>query len=191
MWVVVDDEVLVGNEFSGGLGGNGCAGELGCAGSDFDNSRAAGPETPPPLSRSSLSSAAVSATARTVSMSMRSWIPSRPRPAYLPETTAERMCPYWMASATWPLGRRAMCQARDRRNRLRPILPCGSGGMTSWARLCRARLGIGPVHEFVYPARIAPRTIDPVLPACPCDRGRRSRIAVRRWGPSFPTREWR
>ncbi|RKN05338.1 hypothetical protein [Streptomyces radicis] len=33
-----------------------------------------------------------------------------------------------------PSGRRAMCQARVRRKRSVPIAPCGSGGMTSWAR---------------------------------------------------------
>jgi hypothetical protein len=37
LWVVVDGEVLVGNEPPGGLGGNGCASELGCVCGDFDH----------------------------------------------------------------------------------------------------------------------------------------------------------
>ena len=50
------------------------------------------------------------------------------------QSKAVRMCPYWMARATSPLGRRAMCQARVRRKRARPMFPCGSAGMTSPGR---------------------------------------------------------
>ena len=44
--------------------------------------RAAGPEMPPPFSEVSCRAATVSATARAVSRSMRSWMPSRLREAY-------------------------------------------------------------------------------------------------------------
>ena len=43
-------------------------------------------------------------------------------------TRVVRMCPYWIARATSPPGRRAMCQARLRRKRLVPSAPPGSRG---------------------------------------------------------------
>src|SRR6266496_1215676 len=103
--------------------------------------RAAGPEMPPPFWRCSCRAAMVSAVARAVSRSMRSWMPSRLREAYPSVAqwlSAVRMCPYWMARATRPLGRRAMCQARLRRKRVRPIGPCRSAGMAWPGRPCLA-----------------------------------------------------
>ncbi|GAX57841.1 hypothetical protein SO3561_09411 [Streptomyces olivochromogenes] len=46
------------------------------------------------------------------------------------------MCPYWMASAIRPLGRRAMCQARVRLNQLMRMAPCGSAGTTCSGSPC-------------------------------------------------------
>ena len=42
------------------------------------------------------------------------------------------MCPYWIARAISPPGRRARCQASVRRNLARPMTPQGSAGM-AWS----------------------------------------------------------
>ena len=59
-----------------------------------------------------------------------------------PGVRTVRMCPYWMARATRPPGRRAMCQARVLRKRVTWMGPSGSSGMC-WPvrfRLAASRL---------------------------------------------------
>src|ERR1039458_9712891 len=98
---------------------------------------AAGPERPPPTSRSSWRPETVPVTARTVSMSMRSWMPPPLREAYPSAAKAVRRYPYWTARATRPFGLRAMCQASVR---LLPALDVCRGPPE---RFCLAGPGAG------------------------------------------------
>lgn len=70
------------------------------------------------------------------------------------------MCPYWMASATSPPGRRAMCQASVRRKRASPIAPYGSSGTASWSR---------PRRRARAEAQVANASMRPRSPFCPIE----------------------
>ena len=67
------------------------------------------------------------------------------------QSNAVRMCPYWMARATRPLGRRAICQARLLRKRARPIGPVRVGGDGLAGQAVPGCLAVRPVREILDP----------------------------------------
>ena len=80
-------------------------------------------------------------------------MPSRLREPYPSDvqSKAVRMCPYWMARATSPLGRRAMCQARLRRKRAEADAPVRVGGDGLAGQAVAGRLLVRPGHEVLDP----------------------------------------
>src|ERR1700728_280696 len=80
--VVVDHGVLVRQQPAGAGQGNGVPSKRGAAAAPLMARRAAGPDMPPPFARSPCRAVTVSATARAVSRSMRSWMPLRLREPY-------------------------------------------------------------------------------------------------------------